>query len=145
MNILNVVLSGIVSGIISYFSIINFSKRNFSMKNMIIYFFSLIPLLILSYIYFNGISRLILNVIFTIFALYVTEFKNDISNSVYYTVIYNIFSALGEILLSFIFVGLLKFDMNVYYNFSFSLFIFSTCNCLFVYFISKIKSLDKNL
>ena len=39
MNILNVVLSGIVSGIISYFSIINFSKRNFSMKNMIIYFF----------------------------------------------------------------------------------------------------------
>ena len=145
MNILNVVLSGIVSGIISYFSIINFSKRNFSMKNMIIYFFSLIPLLILSYIYFNGISRLILNVIFTIFALYVTEFKNDISNSVYYTVIYNIFSALGEILLSFIFFGLLKFDMNVYYNFSFSLFIFSTCNCLFVYFISKIKSLDKNL
>lgn len=145
MNILNVVLSGIVSGIISYFSIINFSKRNFSMKNMIIYFFSLIPLLILSYIYFNGISRLILNVIFTIFALYVTEFKNDISNSVYYTVIYNIFFALGEILLSFIFVGLLKFDMNVYYNFSFSLFIFSTCNCLFVYFISKIKSLDKNL
>lgn len=145
MNILNVVLSGIVSGIISYFSIINFSKRNFSMKNMIIYFFSLIPLLILSYIYFNGISRLILNVIFTIFALYVTEFKNDISNSVYYTVIYNIFSALGEILLSFIFVGLLKFDMNVYYNFSFSLFIFSTCNCLFVYFISKIKSLDKKL
>lgn len=145
MNILNVVLSGIVSGIISYFSIINFSKRNFSMKNMIIYFFSLIPLLILSYIYFNGISRLILNVIFTIFALYVTEFKNDISNSVYYTVIYNIFSVLGEILLSFIFVGLLKFDMNVYYNFSFSLFIFSTCNCLFVYFISKIKSLDKNL
>ena len=145
MNILNVVLSGIVSGIISYFSIINFSKRNFSMKNMIIYFFSLIPLLILSYIYFNGISCLILNVIFTIFALYVTEFKNDISNSVYYTVIYNIFSALGEILLSFIFVGLLKFDMNVYYNFSFSLFIFSTCNCLFVYFISKIKSLDKNL
>ena len=145
MKILNVVLSGIVYGIISYFSIINFSKRNFSMKNMIIYFFSLIPLLILSYIYFNGISRLILNVIFTIFALYVTEFKNDISNSVYYTVIYNIFSALGEILLSFIFVGLLKFDMNVYYNFSFSLFIFSTCNCLFVYFISKIKSLDKNL
>lgn len=145
MNILNVVLSGIVSGIISYFSIINFSKRNFFMKNMIIYFFSLIPLLILSYIYFNGISRLILNVIFTIFALYVTEFKNDISNSVYYTIIYNIFSALGEILLSFIFVGLLKFDMNVYYNFSFSLFIFSTCNCLFVYFISKIKSLDKNL
>lgn len=145
MNVLNVVLSGIVSGIISYFSIINFSKRNFSMKNMIIYFFTLIPLLILSYIYFNGISRLILNIVFTIFVLYVTEFKNDISNSVYYTIIYNIFSALGEILLSFIFVGLLKFDMNVYDNFSFSLFIFSTCNCLFVYFISKIKSLDKNL
>lgn len=88
---------------------------------------------------FVGIPKLIINITATIFALYFSIFKKDISNSVYYTITYNLFAATIEILLSLIFVGLLKFDINAYEKFSFSLLLFSVLNCSLVYLISKIK------
>ena len=94
---------------------------------------------------FNGLTRLVFNLIIMITSLYFSLFKKNISDSVYYTIVYNVFAAFFEVLLSLIFVGLLKFDINVYENFSFSLLVFSICNCLSVFFISKIKPLDKAL
>ena len=142
MNVLNVVLSGIISVIVSYFTIINMAGKNNinnNFKNIIVYFLILIPFILLTCFSFVGIPKLIINITATIFALYFSIFKKDISNSVYYTIAYNLFAATIEILLSLIFVGLLKFDINAYEKFSFSLLLFSVLNCSLVYLISKIK------
>lgn len=142
MNVLNVVLSGIISVIVSYFTIINMAGKNNinnNFKNIIVYFLILIPFILLTCFSFVGISKLIINITATIFALYFSIFKKDISNSVYYTIAYNLFAATIEILLSLIFVGLLKFDIIAYEKFSFSLLLFSVLNCSLVYLISKIK------
>lgn len=142
MNVLNVVLSGVISVIVSYFTIINMAGKNNinnNFKNIIVYFLILIPFILLTCFSFVGIPKLIINITATIFALYFSIFKKDISNSVYYTIAYNLFAATIEILLSLIFVGLLKFDINAYEKFSFSLLLFSVLNCSLVYLISKIK------
>ncbi len=142
MNVLNVVLSGIISVIVSYFTIINMAGKNNinnNFKNIIVYFLILFPFILLTCFSFVGIPKLIINITATIFALYFSIFKKDISNSVYYTIAYNLFAATIEILLSLIFVGLLKFDINAYEKFSFSLLLFSVLNCSLVYLISKIK------
>ena len=145
MNVLNVVLSGIISAVFTLISIKNFSSEKVNCKNSIIYICIFAIFGILNCIIFDGLTRLLLNLIIMITALYFSLFKKNIADSVYYTIVYNVFAALFEILLSLIFVGLLKFDMNVYEEFSFSLLVFSICNCLAVFFISKIKPLDKIL
>lgn len=145
MNVLNVVLSGIVSAIFTLISIQNFSSEKTNYKNGIVYICIFVVFGILNCMIFNGLTRLVFNLIIMITSLYFSLFKKNISDSVYYTIVYNVFAAFFEVLLSLIFVGLLKFDINVYENFSFSLLVFSICNCLSVFFISKIKPLDKAL
>lgn len=145
MNILNVVLSGIVSAIFTLISIQNFSSEKTNYKNCIVYICIFVVFGILNCMIFNGLTRLVFNLIIMITSLYFSLFKKNISDSVYYTIVYNVFAAFFEVLLSLIFVGLLKFDINVYEKFSFSLLVFSICNCLSVFFISKIKPLDKAL
>lgn len=145
INVLNVVLSGIVTALLSLMTIKNFSKEELNVKKVLIYLSVYTVFLIISCFHFSGISRLLLNIIIMITSLYFSLFKKNISDSVYYTIVYNVFAAFFEVLLSLIFVGLLKFDINVYENFSFSLLVFSICNCLSVFFISKIKPLDKAL
>ena len=137
MNLLNLILSGIVSGTMSYFSIKNLSKNKFNVKNMLTYVLILIPLLLVVYICFDGITRLLLNIIFTIMALYLTIFKKDISNSVYYALSYELLAYICEIIISVIFVWIFKINMNSYKEFQFSLLIFSICNCIFIYLLSK--------
>lgn len=145
MNVLNVVLSGIITALFSLLAIKNFSTEKLNVKNLLIYLGVYTIFVIVSCFCFSGISRLLINIIIMITALYFSLFKKNITDSVYYTIVYNVFAALFEILLSLIFVGLLKFDISVYEKFSFSLLVFSICNCLAVFFISKIKSLDKTL
>ncbi len=145
MNVLNVVLSGIVSAIFTLISIQNFSSEKTNYKNCIVYICIFVVFGILNCMIFNGLTRLVFNLIIMITSLYFSLFKKNISDSVYYTIVYNVFAAFFEVLLSLIFVGLLKFDMSVYETFSFSLLVFSICNCLAVFFISKIKFLDKTL
>ena len=145
MNVLNVVLSGIVSSIFPLLSIKNFSSEKINKNIFIGYICIYFIFLTISYLFFDGLTRLLLNLIIMITSLYFSLFKKNISDSVYYTIVYNVFAAFFEVLLSLIFVGLLKFDINVYENFSFSLLVFSICNCLSVFFISKIKPLDKAL
>lgn len=145
MNVLNVVLSGIISAIFTLISIQNFSSEKTNYKNCIVYICIFVIFGILNCMIFNGLTRLVFNLIIMITSLYFSLFKKNISDSVYYTIVYNVFAAFFEVLLSLIFVGLLKFDINVYEKFSFSLLVFSICNCLSVFFISKIKPLDKAL
>lgn len=145
MNLLNLILSGFVSGTISYFSILNISKSKIDLRKFIIYIFILIPLLIFSCIFFEGITRLILNIIFTIFVLYISVFKKDISNSVYYALAYEMLAFISEFILSIIILLIFKLNASEYSNIPFSLLISSVLNCSLVYLISKLKIVSKNI
>lgn len=145
MNLLNVILSAVLSGIMSYVAIINMSSEKFKLKNFIIYLIMFLPLLLIVYLYFTGITKLILNIILVIISLYISLFKKDISNSVYYAVVYEMLAFISEVFISVIFVSVFKINITSYEKFQFSLLIFSICNCLMVYVLSKIKFLNKNI
>lgn len=145
MNLLNVILSAVLSGIMSYVVIVNLSKEKMKKIDFIIYLLIFIPLLLVIHICFSGISKLILNIILVIISLYFSLFKKDISNSVYYAIVYEMLVFISEIFISVIFVSIFKIDLNVYEKFQFSLLIFSICNCLMVYLLSKIKFINKNI
>lgn len=139
MNVLNVVLSVLVTGIISYFSILNISNSKGNKKIFIVYMSVFLPLLIIACLFFTGIPKLILNIIFVIMSLYLSIFKKDISNSVYYALIYEFLVFISEILISVIFVSVFKINLSGYENFQFSLLIFSIFNSLATFILSKIK------
>lgn len=145
MNLLNVILSSVIAVIISYFSILNLSNDKFDLKKFVIYVILLIPLLIVSCIFFDGMTRIVLNIIFTIIALYLSIFQKDISNSVYYALTYELLVFISEIIISVFFVSIFKINMNSYEKFKFLLLIFSVVNCLIVYLLSKIKYISKNV
>ena len=145
MNWINLIVSGIVSAIIPILVISNISKEKINAKYMFKFAIILFPLAIVNYVFFEGIPRIISNIIVIIIALYFSIFNKNISKSVFYAFVYEIFAFIAEILISLIFVSLLKFDLNNYENFSFSLMIFTICNCLMVYFISKINFINKNI
>lgn len=52
---------------------------------------------------------------------------------------------ISEVFISVIFVSVFKINITSYEKFQFSLLIFSICNCLMVYVLSKIKFLNKNI
>ena len=114
MNLLNVILSSVIAVIISYFSILNLSNDKFDLKKFVIYVILLIPLLIVSCIFFDGMTRIVLNIIFTIIALYLSIFQKDISNSVYYALTYELLVFISEIIISLFFVSIFKINMNSY-------------------------------
>lgn len=145
MNLLNVILSGIVSSTMSYFSISNISNSKKNFHEFIIYFIIFVPLLLISYEFFYGITRLILNILFIIISLYFSIFKKDISNSVYYALVYELLAYISEIFISVIFVLIFKINMNSYDEFQFSLLIFSICDSIFIYLLSKNKFICKNV
>ena len=55
MNLLNVILSAVLSGIMSYVAIINMSNEKFKLKNFIIYLIIFLPLLLVIYIFFSDL------------------------------------------------------------------------------------------
>lgn len=117
----------------------------FNLKKFIIYVLLLIPLLIVSYKFFDGTTRMILNIIFIIIALHLSIFKKDVSNSVYYSLAYEMLVFISEIILSIFVLKMFKFNGIEYYNAPFSLLISSVLNCSLVYLLTKVKFISKNI
>lgn len=63
----------------------------------------------------------------------------------YYTIVYELLVFICEIIISVVFVSIFKINISGYEKFQFSLLIFSICNCLMVYLLSKIKVLNKSI
>lgn len=145
MNLLNVILSAVLSGIMSYVAIINMSNEKFKLKNFIIYLIIFLPLLLLIYVHFTGITKLILNIILVTISLYLSLFKKDISNSVYYSIIYEMLAFISEFIISVGVLIIFKFNASAYSSLPFSLLISSVLNCLLVYFVSKLNFVSKNI
>lgn len=145
MNLLNVILSAVLSGIMSYIAIINMSSEKFKVKDFIVYLLIFLPLLLIIHVYFNGITKLVLSILLVVISLYVSLFKKDISNSVYYAIVYEMLVFISEVFISVIFVSIFKINLTSYEKFQFSLLIFSICNCFMVYLLSKIKFINKNV
>lgn len=145
MNILNIILSSFVTSIFSIITVSNLSKSKINLKIILKFILILFPFLIVICYFFTGVTRLLLNIMLVIISLYFSIFNKDISKSVYYALIYEMLIFLVEIILSIVFVSLFKFDLNSYENFSFSLLIFTICNGIILYLISKIKFITKNI
>lgn len=145
MNLLNVILSVVLSGIMSYVAIINMSNEKFKLKNFIIYLIIFLPLLLLIYVHFTGITKLILNIILVTISLYLSLFKKDISNSVYYSIVYEMLAFISEFIISVGVLIIFKFNASAYSSLPFSLLISSVLNCLLVYFVSKLNFVSKNI
>lgn len=145
MNLLNLILSGIVSGTMSYFSILNISNSKKNFHEFIIYFIIFVPLLLISYEFFYGITRLILNILFIIISLYFSIFKKDISNSVYYTLSYEMIAFISEFLTSVAILIIFNFNSIEYSNLPFSLSISTLINSILIYLISKVNFISKNI
>ena len=110
-----------------------------------VYTLVLSPLIFITCTFFEGITKLILNIVFTIIALYLSVFKKDISNSVYYALAYEMLAFVSEFIISVIVLVLFRFDASDYSNLPFSLLISSILNCLLVYLLTKIKFISKNI
>ena len=145
MNLLNVILSAVISVIVSYFSINNILNEKCKLKTFMVYTLVLSPLIFITCTFFEGITKLILNIVFTIIALYLSVFKKDISNSVYYALAYEMLAFVSEFIISVIVLVLFRFDASDYSNLPFSLLISSILNCLLVYLLTKIKFISKNI
>ena len=145
MNLLNLILSAVLSGIMSYVAIVNISGKTKNLKSFISYLLIFLPLLFIPYIFFSDVTKLILSILFIIISLYFSIFKKDISNSVYYTIVYELLVFICEIIISVVFVSIFKINISGYEKFQFSLLILSICNCLMVYLLSKIKVLNKSI
>lgn len=143
MNWINLIVSVMITSIVIIAAISNMSNEKLNIKLFIKFFVISFPTLLIVCSFFEGVTRLIFNVIIMIISLYFSLFNKDISKSVYYSLIYEVFAFIAEILLSIIFVSLFKFDLNNYESFSFSLLIFTVCNGLILYLISKINIINK--
>ena len=142
MNIINVELSAIISGIFVLLTINNIVKEKLTINMFLKSLFIMVVFGSVVCIFFDGVTRIILNILLVMFSLYITLFKHDISKSIYYSIIYELLLFIGEIILSILFVMILNFDLNKYQSFSFSLFLFTIFNSLLVYFITKIKTIS---
>lgn len=145
MNLLNVILSVCITGIMSYFTILNISSQKKNKSDFIVYNLIFIPLFIFSCLYLEGLTKLVFSIISIIVSLYLSLFKKDISNSVYYTLTYEMLAFISEFVISVTVLFLFKFDASTYSNLPFSLLISSALNSLLVYFTSKIKFVSKNV
>ena len=145
MNLLNVILSAVLSGIMSYIAIINISGKNLKLKDFVFYLIMFIPLLLVDYIFFSGIAKLVFSIISIIISLHLSLFKRDISNSVYYAFAYEILASISEIIISVFILLIFKLDGSGYSNIPYSLLISSILNNILVILFSKIKFVSKNI
>lgn len=145
MNLLNVILSAVLSGIMSYIAIINISGKNLKLKDFVFYLIMFIPLLLVDYIFFSGIAKLVFSIISIIISLHLSLFKRDISNSVYYAFAYEILESISEIIISVFILLIFKLDGSGYSNIPYSLLISSILNNILVILFSKIKFVSKNI
>ena len=145
MNLLNVILSAVISVIVSYFSINNILNEKYKLKTFIVYVFVLIPLIFITCTFFDGITKLTLNIVFTIIALYLSIFKKDFSNSVYYAFAYEMLAFISEFIISIFILLIFKLNGTSYFNMPFSLLISSILNSLLVYLLTKINFVSKNI
>lgn len=145
MNLLNLILSAVITCITTIIVIKNLSGINFNFKNFIAFSIIYLILMSINVVHFDGISRIVINIMILITLSYSFLFYKNISNSVYYSLVYEIIAFIGEVLTSTIFVVIFKINVASYEKFDFSLLIFSIFNCLFAYLLSRNKFICKNV
>ena len=90
-------------------------------------------------------TKLVFSIISIIVSLYLSLFKKDISNSVYYAFAYEILASISEILISLFILLIFKLDGSGYSNIPYSLLISSVLNNILVILFSKIRVISKNI
>ena len=141
MNLIYLTISLIFSTSVSFFTIKNFSNSSATKKSFLIYFLIMLPLFLIINLYFQDLIKLLAIVILTTLSLYFSLFNRSIGNSLYYTIVYEIFVFIIEIILSIVFVSLTNLNLNE--NYPLLTLIFSIIDSLLIYLISRIKFINK--
>lgn len=137
MNWVNLILSASFSSLAIYLMISNFSKKKFNIRDTIMFLSLITIFLILSKNYYTGFIKISVFIIVLILLSYIFIFKRDLKNSIFYSILYIIFSCIIEILMTFILMLFFKYDLYAYQNYKYSLLLFSLVNSLCIYIISK--------
>ena len=140
MNIINVIISVCISTVWSILTICNFSSRKISKKSFITYFLIMTPLFIVINLYFDGLLKIITVMFATIISLYFSIFRKEIINCIYYSIVYELFVYVVEMILLVIFVSIFNFNIDSYNTFL--LIVFTLLTSISIYLISKIRKLD---
>ena len=141
MELLNEILSVLISTVASILVVKNFSETKLTLKKFLIYLFIVFPLLLIANFFLLGLFKLIFVLIISTFGFYFTIFDRNIGKSLYYAIIFDIFVFLVEILLSLIVVSLTNFNLQD--NHWLLHLSFSILNSVVIYLLSKISKLDK--
>lgn len=145
MHMVNIIISAAITYILIIFSINNIVNQKINFKMFLKYLILMLIFGVIICAYFDGISRILLNIFFVGFSLYISIFNRDMSKSIYFAIIYEILAIIVEIFLSVLLVTLIKLDLNSYESFSYSLLLFTICNSVLVYFITKIKFVSSSI
>ena len=141
MSILFIIIGVIISIISVYFTILNFSNSTFHKRNFLIFTIIMLPSLTLIAIFSTNYIRLMCTIMITTISLYYSMFDKDIYNSIFYTIVYELFAFIVEVILSIIIVSLTNYNLKD--NYSLLMVIFTILNCLSLFLISKIKIIKK--
>ena len=145
MNIINIILSVIVSALSIIFPIKKFSKTSISVKQFIVYCLIILPCLYFISIYSIGIFKIFYILIVTTVALYFTLFNKNLTKALYFSIVNEILLCIIELLVSVVLVSIFNFSIENYNNFSLSMFLFSLSTGVILYLISLNKKFSAML
>ena len=112
MNIINYIVGAIAVTTGVFLSVKNFSNSKVNIKQFLIHFLIMFPLVVITNLYINGVLKIVCSITYITIALYFSMFNKSISNAIYYTLVNELFAFIVEILLSIIFVSLASLAFN---------------------------------
>lgn len=145
MNLINIILSVLVSTIGAALTIKNLSKDNIKNSDLIKFIVISFPLLLLNCIFFTDVNKILSSIFIIIVSLYFSIFPKNISKSIYYSFVYEFMAFIIELLICIIELLIFSFDKSSYESLPFAMFITSLVNVTIIYFISKINILRNSL
>ncbi len=143
MNMINIVLSTLISSIGIVYILKNLTGNRFKKKEIVLFVFITTILLTINTMFFTFATRVMFSLIVIILTNYFILFKKNLGKSIYYSLIYVFLIYAVEIILTAIMLFLFKYSTENYNNFEYSMLLFSVINTFVNCLISKIKPLQK--
>lgn len=145
MNLLNILISILITVLNAYFVISKVSNKKYCLSTFMIFALIYIPFLYVDLTCLTGLHRIISTSFGLILATYLSIFRKDASSSIYYSFIYIFLNFILEIITSLILISIFKYNKNTYNNFEYSLLIFTLINTTIIFIISRFICVTKKL
>ena len=143
MKLVCSIISCFLSSIIVILSISKISSNKVSFKIVLKLVIILFPLLVITFLSSEGVSKLLLTILITTIALYFSLFYKNISLSIFYSLVYELLASVVEIIICLIEIIILNFNEASYYASPLFILITSIINIVVVYLVCNIPFLIK--